>query len=286
MRELKITNSITNRDEGTLNKYLADVSNIEMITVEEEIELARKIRVEDDEQAMNKLVRSNLRFVISVAKQYQGQGLPLQDLINEGNMGLIKAATKFDETKGFKFISYAVWWIRQSILQALSEQSRTVRVPYNQITNINKLKRQHNELEQKFGREPTVSELVEIGDFNNDKVDELMRLKYRPLSIDSKVNDSEDDTYLSLMEDENTIKPEENSMKESLSTDLNRVLSNLKPKESEIIRAYFGIGEEEKTLSEVSQVVGLTRERVRQIKERAIKKLKSMGKERLLFHLS
>lgn len=286
MRELKITNSITKRDEGTLNKYLADVSNIEMITVEEEIELARKIREENDDQAMDKLVKSNLRFVISVAKQYQGQGLPLQDMINEGNMGLIKAATRFDETKGFKFISYAVWWIRQTILQALSEQSRTVRVPYNQITNINKLRKQYNKLEQEYGREPSVSEIVDVGDFNNDKVDELMRIKNRPLSIDAKVNESEEDTHLSLMEDENSVQPEDGSMKESLSTDLNRVLSNLKPKEETIIKAYFGIGEEEKTLSEVSKMVGLTRERVRQIKDKAIKKLQVMGKKRLLYYLS
>ena len=276
MRQLKITQSITNRESASLEKYLHDISKEQMVTAHEEVELARRIKAGDAE-ALDKLTRANLRFVVSVSKQYQNQGLGLPDLINEGNLGLIKAAQRFDETKGFKFISYAVWWIRQSILQAIAEQSRLVRLPLNQIGTLNKVRKSFSKLEQDFQREPSAEELAEVLNFSTNHITDVMRVSARPVSIDAPLDSSEDSsTLLDILDGNDSVNTDTVMMQESMSEDINRYLNILSPKEVQIIKMFFGIGHTHNmSLDEISLKVQLTRERVRQIKETALRKLKS-----------
>jgi RNA polymerase primary sigma factor len=276
MRQLKITQSITNRESASLEKYLHDISKEQMVTPQEEVELARKIR-NGDADALNRLTRANLRFVVSVAKQYQNQGLGLPDLINEGNLGLIKAAQRFDETKGFKFISYAVWWIRQSILQSIAEQSRLVRLPLNQIGTLNKVRKSFSKLEQDFQREPSAEELAEVLNFSINHITDVMRVSAKPVSIDAPLDSSEDSsTLLDILDGNDSVNTDTNMMQESMSEDINRYLSVLSLKEVQIIKMFFGIGHTHNmSLDEISLKIQLTRERVRQIKEGALRKLKS-----------
>lgn len=276
MRQLKITQSITNRESASLEKYLHDISKEQMVTPQEEVELAQKIR-NGDADALNRLTRANLRFVVSVAKQYQNQGLGLPDLINEGNLGLIKAAQRFDETKGFKFISYAVWWIRQSILQSIAEQSRLVRLPLNQIGTLNKVRKSFSKLEQDFQREPSAEELAEVLNYSTNHITDVMRVSARPVSIDAPLDSSEDSsTLLDILDGNDSVNTDTNMMQESMSEDINRYLSVLSAKEAQIIKMFFGIGHTHNmSLDEISLNVQLTRERVRQIKEGALRKLKS-----------
>jgi RNA polymerase primary sigma factor len=276
MRQLKITQSITNRESASLEKYLHDISKEQMVTAQEEVELARRIKAGDAE-ALDKLTRANLRFVVSVSKQYQNQGLGLPDLINEGNLGLIKAAQRFDETKGFKFISYAVWWIRQSILQAIAEQSRLVRLPLNQIGTLNKVRKSFSKLEQDFQREPSAEELAEVLNFSTNHITDVMRVSARPVSIDAPLDSSEDSsTLLDILDGNDSVNTDTVMMQESMSEDINRYLNILSPKEVQIIKMFFGIGHTHNmSLDEISLKVQLTRERVRQIKETALRKLKS-----------
>ena len=283
MRQLKITQSITNRESASLEKYLHDISKEQMITPQEEVELAQKIRAGDAE-ALNRLTRANLRFVVSVAKQYQNQGLGLPDLINEGNLGLIKAAQRFDETKGFKFISYAVWWIRQSILQAIAEQSRLVRLPLNQIGTLNKVRKSFSKLEQDFQREPSAEELAEVMNSSINHINDVMRVSSRPLSFDAPLDSSDDSSTLLDILDNNEIAGTDTGMiQESMSEDINRYLSLLNPKEIQVIKMFFGIGySHNMSLDEISLNIQLTRERVRQIKEGALRKLKSNRSNRFL----
>jgi RNA polymerase primary sigma factor len=276
MRQLKITQSITNRESASLEKYLHDISKEQMITPQEEVELAQKIR-SGDADALNRLTRANLRFVVSVAKQYQNQGLGLPDLINEGNLGLIKAAQRFDETKGFKFISYAVWWIRQSILQAIAEQSRLVRLPLNQIGTLNKVRKSFSKLEQDFQREPSAEELAQVLNFSTNHINDVMRVSARPVSFDAPLDSSEDSsTLLDILDGNDSVNTDTVMMQESMTEDINRYLSVLSPKEVQIVKMFFGIGHTHNmSLDEISIKVQLTRERVRQIKEGALRKLKS-----------
>ncbi len=281
MRQLKITKSITNRESESLEKYLQEIGREDLITVEEEIELAQRIR-NGDRAALEKLTRANLRFVVSVAKQYQSQGLSLPDLINEGNLGLIKAAQKFDETRGFKFISYAVWWIRQSILQALAEQSRMVRLPLNQTGLQNKISKASAKLEQANERRPSVEELAEELDVPVEKVTETLKISNRTLSVDAPLSDDEGSSMIDVMTNEDAPNTDHTLMHESLSLEIDRALSVLNERERDIIKKFFGLGRPEMTLEEIGQELGLTRERVRQIKENAIKQLQRNSKNSLL----
>ncbi|MBQ7388612.1 MAG: sigma-70 family RNA polymerase sigma factor [Paludibacteraceae bacterium] len=281
MRQLKITKSITNRENASLDKYLQEIGREDLITVEEEVELAQRIR-KGDQKALEKLTRANLRFVVSVAKQYQNQGLSLPDLIDEGNLGLIKAAEKFDETRGFKFISYAVWWIRQSILQALAEQSRIVRLPLNQIGSLNKIKKALAKFEQENEREPSPEELSDKLDIPIEKVADTMKISGRHTSIDAPFVEGEDNSLLDVLVNDDSPVADNTLMHESLRKEIDRALSTLTERESEIIKMFFGIGCQEMTLEEIGDKFGLTRERVRQIKEKAIRKLRQSNKSRLL----
>lgn len=281
MRQLKITKSITNRESASLDKYLQEIGREDLITVEDEVELAGRIR-NGDRKALEKLTRANLRFVVSVAKQYQNQGLSLPDLINEGNLGLIKAAEKFDETRGFKFISYAVWWIRQSILQALAEQSRIVRLPLNQVGSLNKINKAFQRFEQEHERKPSAEELAEELDIPIDKIADTLKMSGRHVSVDAPFVEGEDNCLIDVMVNEDSPNADRGLINESLSKEIDRALGTLTTREADIIRKFFGIGVQEKTLEEIGLDLHLTRERVRQIKERAIYKLKTSQKSRVL----
>jgi len=281
MRQLKITKSITSRDSQSLDKYLQEIGRESLLTVDEEVELTQRIR-KGDRKALDKLVRSNLRFVVSVAKQYQNQGLALPDLINEGNVGLIKAAEKFDETRGFKFISYAVWWIRQTILQALAEQSRIVRLPLNQVSAVNKINKAITRFEQEHERKPSAEELAEIVDELPEKINDSMRASGRHVSVDAPFVEGEDNSLLDVMVNDDSPMADGILVSESLSTEIRRALSILSEREKDIIIMSFGINQQEKTLEEIGDMFGLTRERVRQIREKAIRKLRSGCKNSLL----
>lgn len=281
MRQLKITKSITNRESASLDKYLQEIGREELITVEEEVELAQRIK-KGDKLALEKLTRANLRFVVSVAKQYQNQGLSLPDLINEGNLGLIKAAEKFDETRGFKFISYAVWWIRQSILQALAEQSRIVRLPLNQVGSLNKLNKAFSKFEQQNERTPTPEELAETLELPKDKVSDTLRVSGRHVSVDAPFQDGEENSLLDVLINGDSPRADNQLITESLVKEIERALSTLTERERDIVRYFFGIGCPEKTLEEIGEEFGLTRERVRQIKEKAIRRLRHTSRSKLL----
>jgi len=281
MRQLKITKSITNRESASLDKYLQEIGREELISVEEEVELAQRIK-KGDQAALEKLTRANLRFVVSVAKQYQNQGLSLPDLINEGNLGLIKAAEKFDETRGFKFISYAVWWIRQSILQALAEQSRIVRLPLNQVGSLNKINKAYSKFEQEHERKPSPEELAEELDLPAEKVADTLRVAGRHISVDAPFVEGEDDSLLDVLINSDSPNADRSLINESLSREIERALATLTERESDIIRYFFGIGCQEMTLEEIGERFGLTRERVRQIKEKAIRRLRHTSRSKLL----
>jgi RNA polymerase primary sigma factor len=281
MRQLKITKSITNRESASLDKYLQEIGKEDLITVEEEVELAQRIR-KGDKIALERLTRANLRFVVSVAKQYQNQGLSLPDLINEGNLGLIKAAEKFDETRGFKFISYAVWWIRQSILQALAEQSRIVRLPLNQVGSLNKINKAYNKFEQEYERTPTSEELAETLELPKEKVTDTLKVSGRHISMDAPFTDGEDNTLLDVISNNDSPNADKELIKESLAKEVDRALATLTERERDIIKLFFGIGIQEMTLEEIGVKFGLTRERVRQIKEKAIRRLRHTTRSKLL----
>lgn len=281
MRQLKITKSITNRESASLDKYLQEIGKEELITVEEEVELAQRIK-KGDQAALEKLTRANLRFVVSVAKQYQNQGLSLPDLINEGNLGLIKAAEKFDETRGFKFISYAVWWIRQSILQALAEQSRIVRLPLNQVGSLNKINKAYSKFEQEHERKPSPEELADSLELPADKVADTLRVSGRHVSVDAPFVDGEDNSLLDVLINNDSPNADRSLIMESLAKEIHRALATLTERESDIIRLFFGIGCQEMTLEEIGERFGLTRERVRQIKEKAIRRLRHTSRSKLL----
>ena len=282
MRQLKITKSITNRESRSLDKYLQEIGKEELINAEEEVELARRIK-QGDQLALEKLTRANLRFVVSVAKQYQNQGLSLPDLINEGNLGLIKAAQRFDETRGFKFISYAVWWIRQSILQAIAEHSRIVRLPLNQVGSLNKLNKAFSKLEQQFEREPTEEELAQQLDLAEDKVKDSIQISGRHISMDAPLVSGEESTLYDVMVNSDSPKADRDLLKESLQMEIERTLDTLSEREKEIIKLYFGIGMNHGlTIDEIGEKFDLTRERVRQIKEKALKRLRQSTRSRLL----
>tara|TARA_R110001583_G_scaffold24456_5_gene89184 strand:+ start:13857 stop:14717 length:861 start_codon:yes stop_codon:yes gene_type:complete len=281
MRQLKITKSITNRESASLDKYLQEIGKEDLITVEEEVELAQRIK-KGDQKALEKLTRANLRFVVSVAKQYQNQGLSLPDLINEGNLGLIKAAEKFDETRGFKFISYAVWWIRQSILQALAEQSRIVRLPLNQVGSLNKINKAFSKFEQEFERKPSPEELADVLELPADKVADTLRVSGRHISVDAPFVDGEDNSLLDVLINDDSPIADRSLLNESLTKEIDRALATLTERESDIIKLFFGIGIQEMTLEEIGEKFGLTRERVRQIKEKAIRRLRHTSRSKLL----
>ena len=281
MRQLKITKSITNRESASLDKYLQEIGKEDLITVEEEVELAQRIR-KGDQRALEKLTRANLRFVVSVAKQYQNQGLSLPDLINEGNLGLIKAAEKFDETRGFKFISYAVWWIRQSILQALAEQSRIVRLPLNQVGSLNKINKAFSRFEQENERRPSPEELADSLDLPAEKVADTLRVSGRHISVDAPFVEGEDNSLLDVLVNDDSPIADRTLINESLSTEVERALSTLTERERDIIKLFFGINTQEMTLEEIGEKFGLTRERVRQIKEKAIRRLRHSSRSKLL----
>ncbi len=282
MRQLKIIKQVTNRETPSLDKYLHEIAKVDLITAEEEVELARRIRNGDD-QALDLLIKANLRFVVSVSKQYQNQGLSLPDLINEGNLGLIKAAQRFDETRGFKFISYAVWWIRQSILQALAEQARIVRLPLNKIGYINKINRTFSELEQRFEREPTVLEIAQALELAPKDVKESLKTSGRHISMDAPINPDEEGTMYDILLADNMPEPDRELLNESLRKEIERALSTLTYREANIVRLYFGLnGKHPHTLEEIGEAFNLTRERVRQIKEKAIKRLKHSTRNKIL----
>ncbi|MDA3912541.1 MAG: RNA polymerase sigma factor RpoD/SigA [Bacteroidales bacterium] len=281
MRQLKITKSITNRESASLDKYLQEIGKEELITVEEEVELAQRIK-QGDQKALEKLTRANLRFVVSVAKQYQNQGLSLPDLINEGNLGLIKAAEKFDETRGFKFISYAVWWIRQSILQALAEQSRIVRLPLNQVGSLNKINKAFSKFEQENERKPTSEELSQALEIPPEKVSDTLRVSGRHVSVDAPFVSGEENSLLDVLENSDSPAADNGLLNESLSREIYRALATLTERERDIIRYFFGIGCQEMTLEEIGETFSLTRERVRQIKEKAIRRLRHTTRSKLL----
>lgn len=281
MRQLKITKSITNRESASLDKYLQEIGKYELISVEEEVELAQRIK-RGDQSAIEKLTKANLRFVVSVAKQYQNQGLNLPDLINEGNLGLIKAAEKFDETRGFKFISYAVWWIRQSIMQAINEQSRIVRLPLNQVSSLSKYNKAVSEFEQKHQRRPSVEELSAMLDLPQEKVADAMRLSGKHSSIDAPFVQGEEGSLIDVLADADAVKADSGLMNESLSKEIDRALSTLTERERLILKLSFGIRIQEMSLEEIGDKFGLTRERVRQIREKAIRKLRSTSRSNIL----
>ena len=281
MRQLKITKSITNRESASLDKYLQEIGKEELISVEEEVELAQRIK-KGDKEALEKLTKANLRFVVSVAKQYQNQGLSLPDLINEGNLGLIKAAEKFDETRGFKFISYAVWWIRQSILQALAEQSRIVRLPLNQVGSLNKINKAFARFEQEHERTPSAEELANELELPKEKVTDTLRVAGRHISVDAPFADGEDNSLLDVLVNADSPNADRGLINESLATEVERALEILTEREGDIIRYFFGIGCSEMTLEEIGEKFDLTRERVRQIKEKAIRKLRQSARSSVL----
>jgi RNA polymerase primary sigma factor len=282
MRQLKITKSITNRETASLDKYLQDIGREELISAEEEVKLAQRIR-EGDQRALEKLCKANLRFVVSVAKQYQNQGLSLPDLINEGNLGLIKAAQKFDETRGFKFISYAVWWIRQSILQALAEQSRIVRLPLNQVGSLNKIKKVSSRLEQELERTPSAGEIAESLDLPENKVDAVLKISTHYVSMDAPLIEDEDTKFIDVFINNDGPDTDESLILESLNSEIQRTLATLSDKERDVLNLYYGIGVNHSlTLDEIAAKFDLTRERVRQIKEKAIRRLKHTSRSRLL----
>lgn len=282
MRQLKITKQVTNRETASLDKYLQEIGKVELITAEEEVELAQRIKA-GDQVALEKLTKANLRFVVSVAKQYQNQGLTLPDLINEGNLGLIKAAQRFDETRGFKFISYAVWWIRQSILQALAEQSRIVRLPLNKIGSINKINKAYAQLEQEHERAPSAAEIADMLEMGENDVKESMRNSGRHVSMDAPLVEGEDSNLYDVLNSSDSPNPDEDLMHDSLRTEIERSLATLTPREGDVIRLYFGLnGQHPMTLEEIGEKFDLTRERVRQIKEKAIRRLKHTSRSKIL----
>ena len=281
MRQLKITKSITNRESEALEKYLQDIGKEELISAEEEAQLAAQIR-QGDKKALERLTKANLRFVVSVAKQYQNQGLSLPDLINEGNLGLIKAAEKFDETRGFKFISYAVWWIRQSILQAIAEQSRIVRLPLNQVGSVNKINRLLNRFEQENERRPSIDEISEQIDLPEDKIDEAINISGKHVSMDAPFNANDDNSLLDVLVNDNAPSADMQLVVESLRLEINKALTGLSERERNVIEAFFGINQPELTLEEIGDKYHLTRERVRQIKEKAIRRLRTTTNNELL----
>lgn len=282
MRQLKITKQVTNRETASLDKYLQEIGKVDLITADEEVELAKRIK-QGDKLALEKLTKANLRFVVSVSKQYQNQGLSLPDLINEGNMGLIKAAQRFDETRGFKFISYAVWWIRQSILQALAEQSRIVRLPLNKIGSINKINKAYAHLEQEFEREPKPAEIAKYLDISVDEVKESMKNNGRHVSMDAPLLSDEETNMYDVLKNEEGSTPETELLYDSLRKEIDRAVSTLTPREADVIRLYFGLnGSHPMTLEEIGEKFDLTRERVRQIKEKAIRRLKHASRSKIL----
>ena len=282
MRQLKITKSITNRDSASLDKYLQEIGREGLITAEDEVELAQKIK-QGDQVALEKLVKANLRFVVSVSKQYQNQGLTLPDLINEGNLGLIKAAQRFDETRGFKFISYAVWWIRQSILQAIAEQARIVRLPLNQVGSLNRINKTFSKLEQEFEREPSAEEIADCLEIDKEKVSESQKISGRHVSVDAPFRDDEDGTLLDVLSNDNSPLTDITLINESLQREIDRSLSTLTDRERDVIKLFFGIGiPHPLSLEEIGEKFGLTRERVRQIKEKGIRRLRHTSRSKLL----
>ncbi len=281
MRQLKITKSITNRESAALEKYLQEIGHEELISIDEEVELAQRIR-KGDQKALDRLTRANLRFVVSVAKQYQNQGLSLPDLINEGNLGLIKAAQKFDETRGFKFISYAVWWIRQSILQAIAEQSRLVRLPLNQLGSVNKINKVLNKFEQENERRPNIEEIADQINLPEEKIEEAMKANSKHISVDAPFSEGEDNNLLDVLVNNDAPMADKALVAESLKSEINQALQILNERERNVIEAFFGINQQEMTLEEIGSKYGLTRERVRQIKEKAIRKLRNNTKNKLL----
>jgi RNA polymerase primary sigma factor len=282
MRQLKISKQITNRESQSLDKYLQEIGKVDLLTPDEEVILAQKIR-DGDQQALERLTKANLRFVVSVAKQYQNQGLSLGDLINEGNLGLIKAAQRFDETRGFKFISYAVWWIRQSILQALAEQSRIVRLPLNRVGSLNKISKTFSELEQKFEREPSPEELAEVLEVSTSEVVDTLKISGRHVSMDAPFVQGEENSLLDVLENDSEDKPDSGLINDSLRREVQRALSTLTQREADVITLYFGLnGEHALTLEEIGEKFNLTRERVRQIKEKAIRRLRHTSRSKAL----
>jgi len=282
MRQLKITKQVTNRDTLSLDKYLHEIGKVELLSAEKEVELAKRIK-RGDQEALETLIKANLRFVVSVSKQYQNQGLSLPDLINEGTLGLIKAAERFDETRGFKFISYAVWWIRQSILQALAEQARIVRLPLNKIGSINKINKAFNKLEQEFQREPTMDEVAELMETRPDLIEDSLNFSSIHVSMDAPLRDEEGNNMYDVMLNDESPSPDNELIGNSLRTEIERSLNTLGEREADILRYYFGLNANQPhTLEEIGDEFGLTRERVRQIKEKAIKKLKNQYRNRLL----
>ena len=282
MRQLKITKQVTNRETASLDKYLQEIGKVELITADEEVALAQRIK-QGDQSALEKLTKANLRFVVSVSKQYQNQGLSLPDLINEGNLGLIKAAQRFDETRGFKFISYAVWWIRQSILQALAEQSRIVRLPLNKIGSINKINKAYAQLEQQFEREPNADEIAKLLEISENEVKESLKNSGRHVSMDAPLIQDEDNTMYDVLKSEENTTPDTGLLYESLRKEIERAVSTLTQREADVIRLYFGLnGSHPMTLEEIGEKFDLTRERVRQIKEKAIRRLKHTSRSKIL----
>lgn len=281
MRQLKITKAITNRENASLDKYLQEIGHEELLSVEEEVELAQRIK-SGDRKALEKLTKANLRFVVSVAKQYQNQGLSLPDLINEGNIGLMKAAEKFDETRGFKFISYAVWWIRQSILQAIAEQGRVVRLPLNQVGSVNKINRVLNKFEQENERRPSIDEIADNTDIPHDKIEDVLKVNTHQVSVDAPVADGDGTSMLDFMQSDSTPSTDEQLLKESLKEEITVALNVLNERERNVVEAFYGINQPECTMEEIGKKYGLTRERVRQIREKAIRKLKQNTKNKML----
>ena len=281
MRQLKITKSITNRESESLEKYLSEIGREELLSTDEEVELAQRIR-KGDQKALDRLTKANLRFVVSVAKQYQNQGLSLSDLINEDNLGLIKAAEKFDETRGFKFISYAVWWIRQSILQAIAEQSRIVRLPLNQVSSVNKINQMLTKFEQENERRPSVDEIAEKTELPHEKVDEAMMINSRHVSVDAPFVEGEENSLLDVLVNDDAPMADRQLVVESLRAEIGDMLKTLNERERRVVKAFYGIGEPELTLEEIGNKYGLTRERVRQIKEKAIRRLRNNTHNKIL----
>ena len=282
MRQLKISKQITNRESQSLDKYLQEIGKVDLLTPDEEVILAQKIR-EGDQLSLERLTKANLRFVVSVAKQYQNQGISLGDLINEGNLGLIKAAQRFDETRGFKFISYAVWWIRQSILQALAEQSRIVRLPLNRVGSLNKISKTFSELEQKFEREPSPEELAEVLEISTGEVVDTLKISGRHVSMDAPFVQGEENSLLDVLENDSEDKPDSGLINDSLRREVQRALSTLTQREADVVTLYFGLnGEHAMTLEEIGEKFNLTRERVRQIKEKAIRRLRHTSRSKAL----